>query len=102
MITSKAKEETKYGFHIIPQSYCKVIQTQLSEELLLKPGIYYDLPWNREDVIIIDEESPNITGVYERIQPDIIDRTEMLNWLQIAEYAFKFWDNEKDDVWNNL
>lgn len=27
---------------------------------------------------------------------------ESMNWLKVAESAFKFWDNETDDVWNDV
>lgn len=27
---------------------------------------------------------------------------ESMNWLKVAESSFKFWDNETDDVWNDV
>jgi len=102
MSTSSAPETSTYGFHIKPRNYCRVLQQQLQEELLLTPGVDYYLPWNKDEITIIEVTRRNVTGEYMGIQPDFPEQVETLNWLQLAESAFKFWDNEIDDAWNNL
>lgn len=102
MSTSSAQETLTYGFYIRPKNYCRVLQQQLHEELLLMPNIDYYLPWDKDNVLITPEKDRNVTGEYIGIEPSYLEQTETLKWLKIAERAFNFWDNEIDDGWNNL
>ena len=52
----------------------------------------------------------DITNLYAEIiliDPNLnIPKTQLphesMNWLKVAESSFKFWDNETDDVWNDV
>jgi len=110
MSTSLTMETINYGFHIKPQNYCRVqlqqkeelFLSQLKEELFLSPKVDYYLPWNKEEIIIIEEKPPNVTGRYEDTQPPLFQDPERMGWLKLAESAFKFWDNEADNIWDEL
>ena len=105
--TSAAKDKITYGFHIRVENYCRVRGPELPElevRLLLFPGTDYYLPWlpwDREGVDLMAEE-PNVTGRYPSVQETDPETLELLNWLKLAESAFKFWDNNQDDEWSNL
>lgn len=101
MLTSTTKEFMEYGFLINPSTYCKVINLQSKEELLLSPGIQYYIPWDRKDVEIRREEVIITGDVHPASLGSIIEK-ESLNWLKIAEKSFRFWDNEVDNIWNNV
>ncbi len=100
-ITSTTRESMEYGFFINPSTYCKVVNIQSHDELLLTPGIQYFIPWNREDTEIVREEIA-ATGSVSPILPKPTVDEDLLNWLKVAESAFKFWDNEVDEIWNNV
>jgi len=99
--TSTARDKITYGFYIRPENYCRIIQNVLQEGLLLIPGTEYYLPWDRESITIM-KEVPNVTERNPSIQEAQPEGLELFNWLKLAESAFKFWDNEEDDEWNNL
>ena len=101
MTTFTETESLQYGFSIIPLDYCKVQNLQLNEELLLSPGIEYYIPWNIKATAVVTAEAPLVSGVCPAFQRSALDE-ESFNWLKIAEGAFKFWDNERDEVWNNV
>lgn len=101
--TSTAKQETlNYGFSFQPSTYLRAYQRQLSVELLLSPGITYFIPWRKEDTILIPAEIPGETGTAEVVEKPVVLEENSIHWLKVAESAFKFWDNEVDEIWNDL
>ncbi|MEW6457069.1 MAG: hypothetical protein AB1410_10205 [Acidobacteriota bacterium] len=101
--TSSIKKETlNYGFLIRPSSYFRAIQRQLNIELLLVPGITYSIPWCKEDTILIPAEIPEVIKTAKIAEEPVVIGEESINWLKLAESAFKFWDNETDEIWNDL
>lgn len=90
----------EYGVIIKPTTYCKAINVIMNMELLLAPGIQYHLPWNKEDlkIINVDIQSTNKTENLQEVKYD----QESICWLKIAESSFEFWDNEIDEIWNNV
>jgi hypothetical protein len=99
--TFETQKSIAYGFILSPTSYCKVINIKSKEELLLAPGIQYYLPWNREDTQVIEVKVITTEEVSEMPRMLAVD-SESFNWLKVAERSFKFWDNEVDEVWNNV
>lgn len=101
--TSTVKDETlNYGFSVHPSNYFRAIQRQLNVELLLSPGITYFIPWCKEDTILIPAEFPGIVGTAEVAEKPVIFDENSIHWLKLAESVFTFWDNEADEIWNNL
>lgn len=101
--TSMSKKSVAFGFSISPSTYCKVINLQSQEELILSPGIHYYIPWDKNSVRIVDLELESTkSSVIEETENIAIKDRELYGWLKLAEGAFKFWDNEIDDLWNNV
>ncbi len=101
--TSTIRQETlNYGFSVQPSTYFRAIQRQLNVELLLSPGITYFIPWCKEDTILVPAEIPGATGTAEMAEKPVVLEGNSIHWLKLAESAFKFWDNEPDEIWNDL
>lgn len=97
------KKSFLYGFSIRPESFCRVIHLESNEELLLSPNQLCIVPWNREEVKIIRAEPLSLTEFpREEIIMDTIIKSETLDWLRVSEGAFRFWDNEIDELWNDV
>lgn len=47
------------------------------------------------------EKERALKAIYHIPKKPTLDK-DSLNWLKIAEKSFKFWDNEIDEIWNNV
>ena len=47
------------------------------------------------------EKERAVKAIYQIPKKPALNK-DSLNWLKIAEKSFKFWDNEIDEIWNNV
>jgi hypothetical protein len=83
---------------------CEILRFSPPEsscDVLLIPGFVFNLPWlQNSDADRLVMTPSNVTGKVSFPQPCL--DLEGIEWLKLAEPAFKFWDNAIDEIWNTV
>ncbi len=95
-----------YGISITPSTPIQAVEADfrahVSAVLVLNPGVRYSMPRARERTEFIPAESEGVRTAAETWERSAAIEDDSRHWLRIAESAFKFWDNEADEIWNDV